>query len=728
MPPPISARLEQRQHRPTLLLNDQPVAPLIYALSDCPGARWTWEEVPTRNIAEFAQRGVRLFQADVWFEQMLSADGQLDVSLARRQIAGVTAAAPDAAVMLRLHLNPPPTWCAAHPDECVGYADTAPYDPPRHGLYRPLADDAQRPLRASFYSKLWQDWAHATLREFCGALAASPEGNALFGLQLANGVYGEWHQFGFIHHDPDTGVAATHAFRAWLSERYQDDAGLAAAWNQPGITLKTATLPDSPARETVDGGILRHPATQRDVIDAFTFQHTVLTDIVLAFAATAKAAWPRPLVTAAFFGYFYSIFGRQGAGAQLAVHAALASPHLDCLCSPQSYEPAARAFGGPGNARGMIGAVRRAGKLWLDEMDMPTSHVGCPWDASFKSTPADDIAIHRRNVLQPLTRGGGQWWYDFGPIGRTPDFARGGNCGWWDTPELLAEVAAIQAIATQKLSTPFERPADILLVHDPMAFCHTVSHRHPQAEFGQLPTTTSDPVSPLLVDDLLHALYQSGLSFDEALLEELPDLDLSPYRLVLLATTPVLSAAQRKIIRDRVAADGRHVAALGYTAWSDGERLDPSLATALTGINTRRHQPNPPVQTLGLDGTAEERTLPASLELPAFVVEDNDTIVGRWSDGSPAAVRRRNATSTWWTFALPPTQPAVVRALGLAAGCHACNSHPETTLIGDGLIVVHTVEGGPRTLHWPGAKPFTVELPPRSTTVYDGRSGEPLLA
>ena len=97
MPLPVSACVEQRHGRPTLLLNHEPVAPLLYALSDCPGARWTWEEVPSRNIAEFAQRGVRLFQADVWFEQMLTAADTIDVSLAQRQIAGVLAAAPGGA-------------------------------------------------------------------------------------------------------------------------------------------------------------------------------------------------------------------------------------------------------------------------------------------------------------------------------------------------------------------------------------------------------------------------------------------------------------------------------------------------------------------------------------------------------------------------------------------------------------------------------------------------------
>ncbi|MDB4385581.1 beta-galactosidase, partial [Opitutaceae bacterium] len=399
MPVPLSTRVEMREGRPTLMLNDEPVAPLIYALSDCPGARWSWEEVPTRNIAEFGQRGIRVFQVDLWLHQMLGEDGAIDVTLAQRQIAGVTAAAPNAAVMIRLHLNPPTQWIYDHPDEQVGYADTEAEDPPIHGLHRPLAHDGASPIRASFYSAPWQDWAHLKLRDFCTKLATTPEGDALCGIQLANGVYGEWHQFGFIHHDPDTGIAATKAFRAWLQEKYQTETALTDAWNQPGLTWDTVESPDSPARETASIGILRDPQKQRAVIDYYTFQHTTLTNIVVAFGATTKAAWPRPLITAAFFGYFYSIFGRQAAGAQLAAEHALNSPYLDAWCSPQSYEANARKFGGPGNARGIIGVVRRAGKLWLDEMDMPTSHVGCPWEEDFESTPADDIAIHRRNVM-----------------------------------------------------------------------------------------------------------------------------------------------------------------------------------------------------------------------------------------------------------------------------------------------------------------------------------------
>jgi hypothetical protein len=571
MSQPISAVVEMRHARPTLLLNGVAHVPLIYALSDCPGARWSWEEVPARNIGLFGAQGVRLFELDIWFEQMMGDDHRLDVTLARKQIAGVLAQCPDGAVMLRLHVNAPAWWCAQHPDECVGYADVAAHEPPSWGLVRPVGTDGDQPVRASFASRLWYDWAAAQLRDFCAQLAATPEGGALFGVHLANGLYGEWHQFGFLHHDPDTGVAAARSFRAWLQVRYGTDERLAQAWNQPGACLQDVQPPDSPARERADCGPLRDPHKQQDVIDYFTWLHLTMTDALLGLAATVKASWPRPIVTAAFQGYFYGQFGRNAAGSHLAMDKALASPHLDCLCSPQSYTERVRAMGGSGHARGILGSVRRAGKLWLDENDHGTSLVGCPWDRKFESTPADDIAYLRRNTLQPILRGGGQWWYDFGIVAGTPAFASHGNVGWWDDPRYSREIAAIRAVAKARLDHPFIRPADTLIVHDPWSFCHTVARRWSLEgfKFGDQPPVGPNPFSARGMDGLIEGLYHSGLVFDEALISELPTMDLSPYRLIVFGTTPVLDQQQRAFITRQLAANGRHLVLTGYTGWGD---------------------------------------------------------------------------------------------------------------------------------------------------------------
>ncbi|MDI1319580.1 MAG: hypothetical protein PSW75_05210, partial [bacterium] len=399
---PLSSSVEMRAGRPTLMLNGVPHAPLIYALTDCPGGRWSWEEVPGRNIALFAQQGVRLVQLDLWIEQMIAEpNGRIDLTLAQKQVAGALAQNPDAAIMFRLHVNAPLWWVQQNPDECVGYADVTAEEPPSWGLQRRVGPDGGRPVRASFASLKWQEWAHAQVTDFCTRFGATPEGGSVFSLQLANGLYGEWHQFGFLHHDPDTGVAATRSYRTWLKARYHDDASLARAWNRPGSRLDAVTAPDSPSRERADLGPLRDPRKQQDLIDYFTWLHSTMADALLGLAANVKRSWPRPIVTAAFQGYFYGQFARNAAGSHLAHDQILASPHLDCLCSPASYTDGVRAMGGSGHGRGIPGAVRRAGKLWLDENDHGTFLVGCPWAKNFHSTLEDDSAYIRRNALLP---------------------------------------------------------------------------------------------------------------------------------------------------------------------------------------------------------------------------------------------------------------------------------------------------------------------------------------
>lgn len=728
MPTPFSSSVEMRSGRPTLVLNGVPHAPLIYALSDCPGGRWPWEEVPARNLRVFAEQGVRLFQLDLWLEQLLQPDGTVAPDLAQRMIRAVREQCADGAVMFRLHVNPPLAWCRAHPAECVGYADIEAREDEAWGLRRPIATDSGNPIRASFASLAWQEWANARLAEFCQRLGATPEGGAVFGLQIANGLYGEWHQFGFLHHDPDTGIAATQSFRRWLAARYDDDPGLARAWHRPGAQLASAAAPSTPERETADCGVLRDPQQQQPVIDYFRWLHETMADALLGLAATVKTHWPRPIVTAAFQGYFYGQFGRNAAGSHLALDRVLASPALDCLCSPASYTDGVRALGGSGHGRGILGAVRRAGKLWLDENDHGTFLVGCPWDRHFQTTPEDDIAYIRRNSLQPVLRGGGQWYYEFGIIAGTPNFATHGNVGWWDDPRLSAEIRRVRELAQNRHTQPYTRPADVLVIHDPWSYCHTVAQRWSLEgfKFGDQPPAGPNPFAGRATDGLLEALFRSGLTFDEALVGELATLDLSTFKLVFLAFTPVLDAAARDAIRTRVARDGRHVACLGFCGWGDTARVGSALATELTGIVTQLHDlPNPRSQ-LCLDQATEDQQLQPPKQAPRFDVPQAQ-VVGRWADGTISAACRPGTDATWWAFALPPVSPDVVRALGRRAGCHVINDRNDATTLGDGLLMVHTLAGGPRTLRLPDGRAIAATLPPRSTTVFDAATGAVLL-
>lgn len=53
-------------------------------------------------------------------------------------------------------------------------------------------------MRRSLASQAWKRDATQNLKEMLKDLAASPEGRSVVGLQVAGGVYGEWHPWATI--------------------------------------------------------------------------------------------------------------------------------------------------------------------------------------------------------------------------------------------------------------------------------------------------------------------------------------------------------------------------------------------------------------------------------------------------------------------------------------------------------------------------------------------------
>jgi hypothetical protein len=268
----------------------------------------------------------------------------------------------------------------------------------------------------------------------------------------------------------------------------------------------------------------------------------------------------------------------------------------------------------------------------------------------------------------------------------------------------------------------------VLVIHDPWSFCHTVARRWSMVgfKFGDAPPVGPNPYSARGMDGLLEALFRSGLTFEEALIHELETIDLSPFKLVFFGSTPVLAPAARRWIADRVAQNGRHLAMLGFAGWGDTHEVDPALAAALTGIPTHLQDFTHPRSQLCLDHATEDQPLEPSKQAARYEVAP-EQVVGRWSDGTISAAWRRDEHATWWTFAVPPTSPDIIRALGRRAGCHIVNDHNDATTVGDGLVLINTLTGGQREIHLPSGPRVSLQLPPRSTTLLDATTGHVLL-
>jgi hypothetical protein len=663
--PAVFAEVKPWNGKPTLHLNGRPVYSAFYALTDTLGGRQSTDELPRLAMAEFARIGFRLFQVDLFLEQVWPESAEsLDLEPARRQIRGVLEVCPDAAVVIRWHLNAPRWWTARHPGETTRYVNGDFETVERTQPVRILMDDLRRLPRVSLASTVWREMATARTQELLRGLAKTEEGRALAGLHLACGVYGEWHYWGFMRNEPDSSAPMQAYFDGWRKARGR----------------APAQVPSKEDRAALDDGIFRDPVKREAVIDYYRAQQELVAGNIVHFCGVAKRAWPRPLMTGTFYGYFFSMFDRAATGGHLALQKVLASTDVDYLSAPQAYGDAYRAAGASGISRALVESARLHGKLFLDEMDQtPSWQWRNDVDTAFKlSDLALDAALIRRNVLTSFVRGGGLWFYDFGPANAA---------GWWNDTRLMTEIERLKGILERYHERPYRAAADVLMVFDTEPFYFTGSIQ------GTDPLTDVQAVNRTIIN-----AWAAGAALETVHLADLERVDLDRFRLVVFANTWVMNAAQRRFVRERVMTGGRQVMFQGMPGYCDGRRLDIGFVRQVTGLDDLRRS---------------DALQPFA---PQFVVGDAP---------APSGIVRRGAT---WFATAPPASPAAWRDVFRGAGAHLyIESGADIIHVGAGLVLLHVKGAGKRTLRFRSGPTVELDMPAASSWLFDAETGDRLL-
>ncbi len=726
--PGLSSEVASRHGRPTLVLNGQDTAPLIYALTDTPGGRWSWEEIARHNIRHFAEAGISLFQLDLFLEHVWPEPGLFNIELAQKQIRGILDLVPGAAVFLRFHLRAPRWWTKAHPEENVVYLDTD-YEPdlPDAVLLRIIDEDPAPRRQTSLASQKWKTEMGEQLAEFCRQLARTPEGNALAGIHVAGGIFGEWHYWGFMSHEADAGPAMTAYFRSWLAQKYTSDSALRESWHQNDVSLATATVPSIVDRYGAKDGLFRNPEIERHVIDYIECQHDAVADAILHYGAIIKENWPRPIVTGTFYGYFFATFGRDAAGGHMAVQRVLRSKAIDYLSAPATYYPDAFEAGDPYRSRSLIRSCHLHGKLWLDEYDQ-MNPLRNAWHPQYGESLQETIAKVRRNMLVPATQGNGFWFYDFGVSGfkvigitkrdlRSPE---AGSQGWWDDPNVMEEITKVNALVKSQFKQPYRSDADVLLV------CDTDSYLYTTGDKG------SDPVSNTGVNWATLGYHRAGVVLDAIHLADLNSIDLKPYRVVIFQNTFKLSEPQRRHIGNEVAREGRHLVWWYAPGFTDGTTNNATWVSEVTGMDLKRiNFPAPATIKLtdsvypGAAFGLQEKPLS-----PLFAVSDSKAEpVGFYQDGvSVAAARKVFPDHTAWYVGFSSWDDKVGTAIIAQTPAHRYNTTGDIFYAGAGMLVIVTKEGGKRPVLLRDGTKTEVDFPPGfGTAVLDSATGKTLL-
>jgi len=700
---PQSAKVADYKGKPTIFVNEMPMSPHFYALTHVYGGRWSWEERPSRNLKNFCEVGIKLFQVDLYFEDIwYKGSTDLDISKAQKQVRGVLDACPHGLVVIRLHVNAPFWWNEENREECTEYADGA-IDKRRYGApFNNEDGDIDRPLRASLASMKWRKESGEKVIEFCQKLSKTAEGASVIGLHIAGGIYGEWHYWGFIGHEPDTGKAMTSYFRNWLRNKYKTDEKLQIAWRSKQFTLANASVPDTTERNFTGDGIFRNPAQEQRVIDYFMAQQEVVAEDIEYFCRLAKENWGRPLIIGVFYGYFHMTFSRQAIGGHILVERILNSPYIDYLSAPQTYWESSRKLGGSGNSRGIIESTLLHGKLWLDELDNGYLQDNKALDPVRSAELGDVVyaSMLRRSTLLPLMRGIGLWYYDFGPQR---------SSGWWDSPLYLANIKTEKEFFDKQLHQPYQSVADVLYVYD-------------QENFYYIKNKWT-PISSAILDKGVEEALRAGVAGDHIYLFDLQKVNLKQYKAIVFVNCFIMSEKERMFIKEQVAKEGRTLIFNYLTGYLDGQKNSLEAVSKLTGISVSKFDfsPKPHIQFGTLEYALEGGFQPA-----AIITDSQVNTLGRLKNGKGETVIAQKQFPTHKailaTFPLQDTD--VFRELFKAAGCHVYNEKNDFTYAHSNLLLLHTADGGQRTIHLRNGKKLDLVLPPASTWLTDVETGE----
>ena len=666
---PVSAKVIWENNAPRLYINGKATSPVFYGLSDIHASRTNTTQAQ-RNIANFAAAGINLVQVDCELRACFREEDQSKAYIEPivKEVAGAIEANPNACVIIRLHMNAPVWWMRKNREELNIFHGKVALD--EGEAERLIGKDLDCVERVCLSSIKWKNDMGFILKSLCEQLQNTPEGNHVMGIQVACGVFGEWHQWGFWEYDPGYGKPMVEYFRLFLKERYKTDEALQIAWNNPNCSIATATMAEPAKRLRCDYGVFRNPEISQEVIDSLEALQTAGPDAIIHFSSIIKKTWKRDILTGTFYGYFFTIGVRGAVGGHIEMHKLLEHKDIDYLSAPFSYNKTNRGSGGPGTSRSLLESIRLNKKLWLTEMDQHPENESMFPGGGDPALRHKTIALLKRNTLEPLSRGMGFWFYDHRVV---PNGSLYEKTGWWEAPELMHEIAQLQQITESWAEKKYIPAADVLLIYDTQMYYHISCDEKANKRYNDL----------AVIDKVL-TVAKSGVAYDSIFLKDLEKAELDRYKTIIFAGTPLLTDTQKEFINTNLKNNNRHIVWCYAPGFSNGKKLDVNFISEITGIKTIEIAP----------------------EDPAFAP---------YFRGEVTCKKFDNWTS--WYFPEGIFSVEEIRTVFEKSNAHIYTKDFECVIAGNFGTAIHTATGGKGTIKLKNGETREVDLPADSTTI-----------
>jgi hypothetical protein len=565
------------------------------------------------------------------------------------------------------------------------------------------------------------------------------------GFQIDAGSSGEWVKDGAMSLPTgDYSEPMRRHFRAWLRDRYRDEAALRTAWADGAVTFATAEVPTHEQQvTTVTGHSLRDPRRERRTIDFYECLADVCADDLADFARTVRRETRGEKLVGGFFGYIMELawngcFFSRGSieearlsavqeSGHLGLHKVLHSPDIDFVVSPYGY--AFRGLGGDCLPMQPGESLRHHGKIWFMEEDTLMHNNFDPGGRN--QSVGNSVAVYQRNFAQAITHGHAVTWFEVASLKEDDRLVEERN-RW---------IARFQRLGGWALGLDHRSRAEVAVFLDDRSYFHE--------------STRNDLDIPLIWRQRVLSLNRFGAPHDVYLLDDLLEGGLPPYKLYVFLNPYALDDRRRAALKRELRRDGRVALWLHAPGYVNPDR-DPALhvdhVADLTGITVVQSDgawgpfmhvtdfAHPVTRGLPQDwfwGTTSPIGPLCHVEDPgATALGQVVYSLGRCKPG--LAVKAFSEEGRAWAsaYCATPDVPApVLRGVARWAGVHLYSEAGDVLYATSQLLSVHTVAGGPREFRLPrpaevvydllnqkvvarGTTTFSVELPPASTALW----------
>lgn len=299
--------------------------------------------------------------------------------------------------------------------------------------------------------------------------------------------------------------------------------------------------------------VVYDPQTEQDKVDFWRFHNEVIADAIVRFAGQARQALPAGKQIGVFFGYYFVSNPKLVTFGHLAYEKVAACPDIDFMIAPGSYSN--RAVGEGTGSQTLFGTAMLHGKRLLHEIDY-RPHDYYRGMTSWYSTE-EDIAGNIREACFAIINHADFWWFDM-----------------WG--KFYAEKPVRDAIA--RMHGIFERYKDdnsasvsqVLYLADPESLYYT-----------------NEDAGKFTGERFRNQLAKMGLPFDVYSLNDVPMLDISQYKVVMIPSNVLITPETEKMLKEHICKDGRTVLWSYAPGLCDGRSLDVDRVKEWAGVPFR---------------------------------------------------------------------------------------------------------------------------------------------